>query len=148
MGWRATHHSILYKNRLNVQLKKRNAYENYKNQIVRPRPHTCGGRFRISETRCGRNRETAIGWQQARTRRGIDALRDEAWRAMRKYVKASTSYPVAEVAQTATEVYELFKKYGDLATLPQTEETGRLHNLLQDLNAMDDALSPRFLYPY
>ncbi|MCE2617691.1 DUF6261 family protein, partial [Phocaeicola oris] len=75
----------------------------------------------------------------AKTATEKDALRDEAWRAMREYVKASTGYPVPEVAQTATEVYELFKKYGDLATLPQTEETGRLHNLLQDLDAVDDA---------
>ena len=75
----------------------------------------------------------------AKTAAEKDALRDEAWRSMREYVKASTGYPVAEVAQTATEVYELFKKYGDLATLPQTEETGRLHNLLQDLDAVDDA---------
>ena len=66
-----------------------------------------------------------------------DALRDEAWRAMREYVKATMAFPVIDIAQTAAEVYALFKKYGDLATLPQTEETGRLHNLLQDLSAID-----------
>ena len=66
-----------------------------------------------------------------------DALRDEAWRTMREYVKATMAFPVIDIAQTAAEVYALFKKYGDLATLPQAEETGRLHNLLQDLSAID-----------
>ncbi len=66
-----------------------------------------------------------------------DALRDEAWRTMREYAKASMAFPMPQVAETAAEVYALFKKYGDLATLPQTEETGRLHNLLQELSAID-----------
>jgi len=58
---------------------------------------------------------------------------------MREYAKATMGFPVPEVAATAAEVYALFKKYGDIATLPQTEETGRLHNLLQDLSAVDGA---------
>lgn len=73
----------------------------------------------------------------AKTAAEKDALRDEAWRTMREYAKAAMAFPVAEIAATAQEVYALFKKYGDLATLPQTEETGRLHNLLQDLSAVD-----------
>lgn len=69
----------------------------------------------------------------------LDALRDEAWRAMCEYAKASMAFPLADISLTATEVYGLFRKYGDLATLPQTEETGRLHNLLQDLAAVAPA---------
>lgn len=66
-----------------------------------------------------------------------DAQRDEAWRTMREYAKAAMAFPTPVVAETAAEVYALFRKYGDLATLPQTEETGRLHNLLQELSAID-----------
>lgn len=80
----------------------------------------------------------------------MDAQRDESWRAMREYVKATMAYPVFDIAQTAAEVYDLFKKYGDLATLPQTEETGRLHNLLQDLSAIDSErmLAANFTTPF
>ena len=39
---------------------------------------------------------------------------------------------------SAAEVKTLFDKYGDPTALPQTEESGILHNLLQDLKAIDN----------
>lgn len=56
---------------------------------------------------------------------------------MREYAKAAMTFPDHATAATATEVYNLFKKYGDLATMSQAEETGRLHNLLHDLMEID-----------
>ena len=48
-----------------------------------------------------------------------------------------TAHPANDVRQTAIEAKTLFDKYGDPTTLPQTEESGVLHNLLQDLKAID-----------
>lgn len=66
-----------------------------------------------------------------------DAARDNAWRIANSYLKAMTAHPTADVAQSATEAKTLFDKYGDPTSLPQTEESGVLHNLLQDLKALD-----------
>ena len=44
-----------------------------------------------------------------------------------------------DVASAATEAKSLFDKYGDPTSLAQTEESGVLHNLLQDLEAFDSA---------
>lgn len=66
-----------------------------------------------------------------------DADRDNAWRAANNYLKGMAAYPAEEVRKTAIEVKTLFDKYGDPTALPQTEESGILHNLLQDLKAID-----------
>lgn len=66
-----------------------------------------------------------------------DTARDNAWRGANNYLKAMTAHPTGEVRQAAAEAKTLFDKYGDPTTLPQTEESGILHNLLQDLKAID-----------
>lgn len=66
-----------------------------------------------------------------------DSARDNAWRRANNYLKAMTAHPANDVRQTAIEAKTLFDKYGDPTTLPQTEESGVLHNLLQDLKAID-----------
>ena len=68
-----------------------------------------------------------------------DTARDAAWRATNAYVKAMCSHPTAEVAANAAEAKSLFNKYGDPTSLAQTEESGVLHNLLQDLEAFDSS---------
>ena len=55
-----------------------------------------------------------------------DAGRDDAWRGAN-----------ADVASAAAEAKSLFDKYGEPTSLAQTEESGVLHNLLQDLEAFD-----------
>ena len=49
------------------------------------------------------------------------------------------AHPTAEVAANAAEAKSLFDKYGDPTKLAQTEESGVLHNLLQDLEAFDSS---------
>ena len=56
-----------------------------------------------------------------------DVERDSAWRGANAYVKATA----------AMEVKRLFDTYGDPTSLAQTEESGVLHNLIQDLKALD-----------
>lgn len=60
-------------------------------------------------------------------------------------LKDSATVPSSAIAaeadtarKTAAEVKTLFDKYGDPTALPQTEESGILHNLLQDLKAIDN----------
>ena len=48
------------------------------------------------------------------------------------------NHPTADVANAATEAKALFDKYGDPTSLAQTEESGVLHNLLQDLHALSE----------
>lgn len=67
-----------------------------------------------------------------------DTARDNAWRGANNYLKAMTAHPTDTVRKTAAEVKMLFDKYGDPTALPQTEESGILHNLLQDLKAIDN----------
>ena len=66
-----------------------------------------------------------------------DVERDQSWRGINAYVKAMCSHPTDDVASAATEAKSLFDKYGDPTSLAQTEESGVLHNLLQDLEAFD-----------
>ena len=68
-----------------------------------------------------------------------DAGRDDAWRGANAYVKAMCNHPTADVASAAAEAKSLFDKYGDPTSLAQTEESGVLHNLLQDLEAFDSS---------
>ena len=67
-----------------------------------------------------------------------DTARDNAWRGANNYLKAMTAHPTETVRKTAAEVKTLFDKYGDPTALPQTEESGILHNLLQDLKDIDN----------
>ena len=64
-----------------------------------------------------------------------DVERDSAWRGANAYVKAMTEHP--DTATAAMEVKRLFDTYGDPTSLAQTEESGVLHNLIQDLKALD-----------
>ena len=68
-----------------------------------------------------------------------DTVRDNAWRGANNYLKAMMAHPTSDVAQAASEMRALFDKYGDPTSLSQTEESGILHNLLQDLNAVDSS---------
>ena len=68
-----------------------------------------------------------------------DVERDQSWRGINAYVKAICNHPTADIAATAAEAKSLFDKYGDPTSLAQTEESGVLHNLLQDLEAFDSA---------
>ena len=68
-----------------------------------------------------------------------DVERDQSWRAANAYVKAMCNHPTADIAATAAEAKSLFDKYGDPTSLAQTEESGVLHNLLQDLETLDSS---------
>ena len=65
-----------------------------------------------------------------------DQLRDASYRGLVAYTKAMEAFPEEAVALIATQVKALIDKYGNPTELPQTEESGVLHNLLQDLNAL------------
>lgn len=66
-----------------------------------------------------------------------DEARDRSWRGIYGYVGAMREYPDAATAGYAEEVRALFDKYGNPTKLAQTEESGVLHNLLQDLSALE-----------
>ena len=68
------------------------------------------------------------------TATATDDARDAAWRGANNYLTAMCAHPTAEVAANAAEAKSLFDKYGDPTKLAQTEESGVLHNLLQDLD--------------
>ena len=69
-----------------------------------------------------------------------DEARDLAWRGINAYVKAMCAHPDPEISGIAAEVKSLFDKYGDPTKLAQTEESGVLHNLLQDLEALNSGI--------
>lgn len=64
-----------------------------------------------------------------------DAARDAAWCGLNNYLKAMTVHPDESKRSLAIEMKGLCDKYGDPTSLPQTEESGILHNLLQDFDA-------------
>lgn len=68
-----------------------------------------------------------------------DHLRDASWRGANAYAKAMTVHPTEAARSAAAEVKILFDKYGDPTSLSQTEESGVLHNLIQDLKALDSS---------
>lgn len=69
-----------------------------------------------------------------------DTARDSAWRGANAFVKVVAQYhPDAAIRVQAQDVKAVFDKYGDPTSLPQTEESGVLHNLLQDLAAVAEA---------
>ena len=61
-----------------------------------------------------------------------DQHRDASWRGANNYLKAMMAHPTAEVAAVAADFQAVFAKYGDPTKLSMTEESGVLHNLLQD----------------
>lgn len=65
-----------------------------------------------------------------------DQLRDSSYRGILAFTKAMESYPDEAIAMIATQVKALIDKYGNPTALPQTEESGVLHNLIQDLKAL------------
>lgn len=65
-----------------------------------------------------------------------DQLRDSSYRGLLAYTKAMESYPDEAIATIATQVKALIDKYGNPTYLPQTEESGVLHNLIQDIKAL------------
>lgn len=70
-----------------------------------------------------------------------DSTRDASWRGLNNYLKAITVHPDEEKRSLAVEMKGLCDKYGDPTSLPQTEESGILHNLLQDFDAyLEDVL--------
>ena len=73
------------------------------------------------------------------TATATDDARDASWRGGNNYLTTMCAYPDAEIAAYAAEAKSLFDKYGDPTKLAQTEESGVLHNLLQDLEALDSS---------
>ena len=67
----------------------------------------------------------------------LSATNPASWRGSNNYLTAMCAHPDAEIAAYAAEAKSLFDKYGDPTKLAQTEESGVLHNLLQDLEALD-----------
>lgn len=62
---------------------------------------------------------------------------DAAWRGANNYLAAMCAHLTADIAAAASEAKSPFDKYGDPTKLAQTEESGVLHNLLQDLDTFD-----------
>ena len=73
------------------------------------------------------------------TATATDDARDASWRGANNYLTAMCAHPTADIAAAAAEAKSLFDKYGDPTKLAQTEESGVLHNLLQDLEAFDSS---------
>lgn len=72
------------------------------------------------------------------TATAADDARDAAWRGANNYAAAMCAYPDADLRAIAEQCKAVFDKYGDPTKLAQTEESGVLHNLLQDLIAIDE----------
>ena len=67
-----------------------------------------------------------------------DERRDAAWRGLRNYAKAMTAHPEADVAAVAEEIIAILDKYGDPTSLSYNEESGIIHNAVQDIEALSD----------
>lgn len=65
-----------------------------------------------------------------------DEERDDAWTAAYLFTKSLIKHPTEETAKIARRIYATFGKYGNPTQLSRTEESGVLHNLLQDLNML------------
>ena len=65
-----------------------------------------------------------------------EELRDKLWRSNNAYLKAMTAHPNPELAAIAERLKAEFDKYGDLTYLPVVQESGALHNLIQDIQAI------------
>ena len=68
--------------------------------------------------------------------KACEELRDRLWRSNNAYLKAMTAHPNPELAAIAERLKAEFDKYGDLTYLPVVQESGALHNLIQDIQAI------------
>ena len=68
--------------------------------------------------------------------KAYEELRDRLWRSNNAYIKAMTAHPNPELAAIAERVKAEFDKYGDVTYLPVVQESGVLHNLIQDIQAI------------
>ena len=68
--------------------------------------------------------------------KAYEELRDRLWRSNNAYIKAMTAHPNPELAAIAERVKAEFDKYGDVTYLPVVQESGALHNLIQDIQAI------------
>ena len=68
--------------------------------------------------------------------KAYEELRDRLWRSNNAYIKAMTAHPNPELAAIAERVKAEFDKYGDVTNLPVVQESGALHNLIQDIQAI------------
>lgn len=67
-----------------------------------------------------------------------DEARDFAWRGLSNYVKVLLMHPTAEVVALATSTKDILDKFGNPIDLSQTEESGVIHNALQELEAISE----------
>lgn len=81
----------------------------------------------------------SAGLSSAAAATDADNLRDASWRGANAYAKAMMAHPTEAAKLAAAEVKSLFDKYGDPTSLSQTEESGVMHNLIQDLKALDSS---------
>ncbi|MCI7781683.1 MAG: DUF6261 family protein [Parabacteroides sp.] len=68
--------------------------------------------------------------------KAYEELRDRLWRSNNAYIKAMTAHPNPELAAIAERVKAEFDKYGDVTYLPVVQESGALHNLIQDIRTI------------
>ena len=68
--------------------------------------------------------------------KAYEELRDRLWRSNNAYIKAMTAHPNPELAAIAERLKAEFDKYGDVTNLPVVQESGALHNLIQDIQAI------------
>ena len=68
-----------------------------------------------------------------------DEARGQAWRGANNYTNVMCTYPDPDIRAMAEKCKAAFDKYGDPTKLAQTEESGILHNLLQDLEKLPTA---------
>ena len=68
--------------------------------------------------------------------KAYEELRDRLWRSNNAYIKAMTAHPNPELAAIAERLKAEFDKYGDVTNLPVVQESGALHNLIQDIRTI------------
>lgn len=65
-----------------------------------------------------------------------DERADAAWSGLNAQVKAVLGHPAEARRAIAAEAYALIEKYGNITRMAFNEEYGRMHNLLQDFEAL------------
>ena len=68
----------------------------------------------------------------------LDEERDKYWRLMNNYAKIMSEHPTEAVATPSGKARDIVEKYGDPTGLAQTEETGVIHNVLADIDALEE----------
>lgn len=68
----------------------------------------------------------------------LDEQRDKFWRLLNAYTKVMAEHPTEAVATASGKARDIVEKYGDPTDLAQTEETGVIHNVLADINALEE----------